>query len=240
MEPPHFVRSENIAEEIVGNGFGISINESMITTEKMSGTVLVLGVEASGDTACILHVERIGDPIRTIEDEPWTVYAPTVVLHDYIQPYGSHIADFDITASSDAYRLVYNENEGYYHLNDIDGPLVLVRLGKNASQQYFASFQGILDHTGLCKYFYDDAGKLIKKESYDACLLEYFAYMNEDSGLYPLTKDLQYIIQQCGDFYDWFDPQSEVYIFKNEDGTPVLGVNREISWLYACCYLENE
>ena len=87
------------------------------------------------------------------------------------------------------------------------------------------------------KYFFDEDKNFIKRESYVNCLLEYIACADENSGVYPLTEDLKYIIQQSGDYSGWWDTQANTFIFKYDTGTLVPGVNPEIAWLFMCCYM---
>lgn len=234
---PHFVQELSTVEP-VDNAFSVSIKASMIGTNGTGTTVMVLGLDApEEDTSAVLCIERIGDPEWTVEDEPWHVYQATTELAAYDFPDGAALGEFDLTAASDAYTLVLDDN-GYYHLDTADGPLVLVRLGeKSGGSKYLDSFQTILDHSGVTKYFYDENGDFVKKESYSECLLEYIEYMDEESGLYPLTEDLKYIIQQRGDHYGWFDPSSPGYIFLDENNNQVLGLNHDITWLFMCCYI---
>ena len=113
-------------------------------------------------------------------------------------------------------------------------------------QLYFAPLEGITDaifrrvhhdtFSGVSKYFYDENGEFVKKEKYDDCLLKYFEIMDEESGLYPLTEDLKYIIQSRGEYSGWFDINNSLYLFKDEQGNKVPGINSEISWLFICCY----
>ena len=63
--------------------------------------------------------------------------------------------------------------------------------------------------------------------------------LDEESGLYPLTEDLKYIIQMRGDHYGWFDTGKGGYIFLDGNGNPISGINHDISWLFMCGYLEN-
>ena len=98
------------------------------------------------------------------------------------------------------------------------------------------AFQTILEHSGVNKYFYDENGNFVKKEKYDDCLLKYFEVMDEKTGLYPLTEDLKYIIQSRGEYSGWFDTTKDLYLFKDENGNKVPGINEEISWLFFCCY----
>ena len=232
---PHFVQDTSAAE-VVDNKFQISIKASMIGTDGAGTTVMVIGVDASESNG-ILAIERVGDAEHTIEDEPWTVYEPTAALEQYTLPAGAQLGEFDLTASTGRYNLVYNESDGFYHLDSTDGPLVLVRLGKAATVKYLDSFQTILEHSGVNKYFFDENGEFIKKESYSECLLTYFEYIDEETGLYPLTEDLKYIIQQRGEYSGWWDPSQSLYLFKDENGNPVPGINNEIAWLFMCCYI---
>ena len=231
---PHFVQSLSAAE-VVDNKFTISVSASMIGTNGTGTTVIVVGIDSTVAENCVLNIQRIGDPEHTIEDEPWITYQTTAKLSDYKLPAGAVLGEFDLTAKTDAYQLVYNETDGFYHLNTADGPLVLVRLGEKS--QYLESFQKILESSGVVKYFFDENENFVKKESYSECLLEYIAYMDEDQGVYPLTKDLQYIIQQRGDYSGWFDPDASLYLFKDANGDKLPGINTEIAWLFMCCYI---
>lgn len=231
---PHFVQSLS-ATEVVDNKFTISVSASMIGTNDTGTTVLVIGVDSVGAESCILNIQRIGEPEHTITDEPWMIYQTTATLSAYQLPAGAVLSEFDLTAKTDAYPLVYNETDGFYHLNTADGPLVLVRLGEK--NQYLEGFQKILETSGVVKYFFNEDGTFVKKESYSECLLEYISYMDEDTGVYPLTEDLKYIIQQRGDYSGWFDPNASLYLFKNANGDNIPGINTDIAWLFMCCYI---
>ena len=236
---PHFVQQMS-AVEAVDNVVSVSVKAGMIGTNGTGTTVLVLGLDAAeGVTSGILTVRRAGDPVLGVEDEPWHVYTATHDLKAYTLPAGATFGEFDLKAASDAYKLVLDD-QGYYHLDSADGPLVLVRLGKKSGgSKYLADFETILEHSGVSKYFYDDAGNFVKKESYSECLLQYIGCMDPEAGVYPLTEDLKYIIQMRGDHYGWFDTAKGGYIFVDGSGNPIVGINHNISWLFMCCYLEN-
>ena len=233
---PHFVQ-ENSATEVEDNKFSLSVKASMIGTDGTGTTTFVIGIDADKKAKnCVLGIERIGDAIKTIEDEPWTVYQKTVELQDYKLPAGAEIKEFDLTASTDTYKLVLNEKDGYYHLNDSNGPTVLVRLAEDS--KYIASFKTMLDRSGVNKYFFDENEKFIKKESYSECLLEYIEYVDEENGVYPLTEDLKYISQQRGEYVGWWDIENSGYMFKDDAGNNLTDINAEIAWLFMCCYVE--
>ena len=233
---PHFVQ-EMSAAEVVDNKFTISVRPDMIGSGNTGTTVLVIGVDAGEGTA-VLGIERIGEHEKTVSDEPWVIYEAKTVPAEYTLPAGAQLGEFDLTATTDSYKLVLDSN-GYYHLDSAEGPLVLVRLGKNASVKYLDPYETILEHTGVNRYFYKDAEKkeFDHRENYAECLMAYIACVDETSGLYPLTEDLQYIIQNSGEQQGWWDTDVN-YIFRDEGGNNILGINTEIAWLFMCCYIK--
>ncbi len=233
---PHFVQ-ENCAAEVKDNKFSIDVKSSMIGTSDSGTTTIVIGIDADKKAKnCILGIERTGEAKKTIEDEPWTIYQKTVELQDYTLPANAEIKEFDLTASSDKYELVFNDADKFYHLNDKNGPIVLVRLAED--NEYIACFKTMLDRSAVNRYFFDDDNNLIKKESYSECLLEYIEYVDEEEGVYPLTEDLKYIIQQRGEYVGWWDPDGNGYMFKDDSGNNLTDINNEIAWLFMCCYAE--
>ena len=225
---PHFVQSTS-ALDVVDNKVQVSVNTGAL------GNTLVIGLDYQGEANCVLTIERIGDAVKTIEDEPWHTYQKTVELSPYTLPAGAGLKNFDLTAASDAYNLVLNETDGFYHLNSADGPLVLVRLA--GELDYMATYKTVLDRTGVVKYFFDENGEFVRKENYTDCLLEYISNADEDDGVYPLTEDLKYIIQQSGDHSGWWDFDGPGYIFLDEGGNKVADINPEIAWLFMCCHI---
>lgn len=230
---PHFVQ-EYSAVEVVDNKVSVSVRDDNLASGNFA---LVIGLDpAQGDT--MLAIERIGDPAWSYADEPWVIYQKTAQLKQYTLPAGATIRDFDLTASTDTYKLVYNEQDGFYHLDSADGALVLVRLGKNnEGAMYMDPFETVLEHTGVLKYFFDENDEFVKKENYSDCLTEYIAVMDEATGLYPLTEDLKYIIQSAGDHSGWFRAGENTYLFVNEEGDSLPGINNDIAWLFMCCYI---
>ncbi len=235
---PHYVQEQSAAE-VKDNAFSVSIKAGMIGTSEASGTsVLVIGIDAAADTeSCVLRIQRTGDPAWSIEDEPWSTYTAKTKPAAYTLPAGAKLAAFDIKATTDTYKLVLNDQDGFYHLNTADGPLVLMYLGKKGGQ-YIPDYKAILDRTGVVKYFYDEDKKFVKKETYSDCLLEYIACVDEESGVYPLTEDLKYILQQNGDHQGWFKKDAGGFLFEDADGNALPGINLDIAWLDACCYIK--
>lgn len=237
---PHYIQT-NLAE-VKDKKFTISVSSSMIGSGEGNGgtSIYVLSLTAlDADTKnAVLGIQKIGDPQKTIEDEPWTIYTATHKPTSYTLPEGAQIKEFDLTEKTDAYKLVYNEEDEFYHLNSKNGPLVLVRLGENCD--YIDCFETILDRSGVVKYFFDGEPvyeNFVRKEDYSECLLDYIECDDENLGVYPLTKDLEYIIKQRGDYAGWWDPESPSYRFKDPNGNNLSGINNDIAWLLMCCYV---
>ncbi len=245
IQPNSIVAVEN-------NEFTMSITASMVGSG--GGTnPYVIGVDAQGVTQCTLIIERIGEPAYSIEEnEPWIVYEPTVELHKFTTPEGT-ITEFDLTAGSDAYVLVFNEEDRTYHLNTADGPQVLVHLSKPT--EYLDSISNICTTASIGKYFYDENGDFVKRENYTKCLQIYSCskiydesdrvqsagteiYLDVETGLYPLTEDLRYIIQNHGEHAGWWDIDDPGFLFEDADGNALVGLNPDIAWLFLCCYVQ--
>ncbi len=231
---PHFVQENSVVEPENGV-ITVSISKGMIGTGDTGTTRLVLGVDvADGSTSnAKIVVKRVGDPEWTLEDEEWTVYQTTSDLELYVPDANTEIKEFDITA--DGYDIVFNEEDGFYHVGTSDGPLVVVFLAEDPFVPYVPCFMNILDKTGVDKYFFEEDGTFIKKETYSDCLYQYIDVADDEFGVYPMTEDLYYILHQMD---EWWDKESPDFIFKDMNGNPVEGLNTEIAWLFMCGYIE--
>ena len=232
----HYVQSNNLAEVTDIGSITSDIAPGMINTDDTGTSMLVLGLDGNGEESCVLTIERIGDHIKTIEEYPWDIYTTTSTLSPFTMPQGVTLKDFDVTASSDAYNIVFSEKDGLYHLNGEDGPVVYVKLGVESA--YLASLEDVLDRSGLSSYYFDEDGNFIKKENYTECVMQYLDVMDPETGVYPLTADMIYIIQERGNYVGWWDSESPSFIFKDRNNNPIVGLNTEIAWLFLCCYGE--
>lgn len=215
----------------------ICVRDGMISKDDPNSSAFVIAVSSQLQRdSCVLMVERIGDPSWDVSDEPWIVYEPTVELMQYSLPEGASLMNFDLTAPTDDYELVFNENDGFYHLGSDEGPLVLVYLKKRTA--YLDELFTVANLSNLCHYLYDGEGNFIKRETYNHFILECCQYADEKTGVYPLTKDLVYVIRQHGDFTGWWDMDDPFNcIFRDEDGNVIGEINPDIAWLFICCYL---
>ncbi len=244
---------EDTISKVKDNVMTMEISNGMVS-EEGNDNPFVIGVDANGISSCVLTVTRVGEPPHTIEDEPWIIYEPTVELHKFTTPEGE-LQEFDLTADSDAYTLVLNEEDNTYHLNTADGPQVLVQLGKPT--KYLDSLANICTTAGMFRYYYDADGNFVKRENYTKCMQIYSCtklpeegdrvqtaatevYLDVATGLYPLTEDLKYVIQNHGEYVGWWNVNDPGYLFENESGINAIpDLNTDIAWLFLCCYAEN-
>ncbi len=235
---PHYVWETHAAEEEVVDGkFSMSIAEGMIGKDGAGTTQLVIGIDADADANAVLCINRIGDAKKTIEDLEWTVYEKTVELSKYTMPAGKKLVDFDICAKED-YKLVLNKTDGFYHLNNENGPLVVVYLAEDPKVPYLPCFKNILDRSGVSKFILDENNEVVEKISYDSCLLEYIDCADDNTGVYPLTEDLKTIILERGNYVGWWDSESPSFVFKDVNENPIPGLNVDNAWLFMCAYLQ--
>ena len=148
----------------------------------------------------------------------------------------------DVTQS---YTLVYNEADQFYHLNTADGPVVLVRLLSPNDYSGFA-FGNILFGSNIGAYHYDENGEVSDKVLYNDCMHKYIGQISGEGenrkfvngmcddveGVYPLTKDLEAMFKDYGEYVGYWDSTNPNYLFHG-----MTNLNMESAWLFACCYM---
>ena len=243
---PHFVQSSNAAENVNGNTFSMSISASMVSSAITGTTVVVIGLDAAeGKEGCILNIERVGEPAWSIEDEPWSNYQPKIAINDFTLESGVKLVPFDVTASTDTYKLVLNEDDGCYRLGSVDGPKVYVQLGnavygiclKDMVGEIVYDDKGILMQTGTApfRYLRDNGKEDFFKEDYTEAMRQYVTAADKKTGVYPLTKDLFYILPMGIDNKGWCREGTINYLFGGVDN-----VNKEIAWMFFLCYADGD
>ena len=212
-----FVYLTNSAE-VSGNAFNISVREAEL------GNIYVIGIDAATNcSAAVLQVTRIGDPAWSIEDEPTIEYAGAAPK-PVTAPSG--LVDLDIKSSTQ-HQLVYNEKDGYYHLDSANGPVVYVRMDNP-----YASIVGMLTEFGnMTAILYNADGTFKAKEQYAVLMQQYINNMDKSQKVYPLTKDLKYMIENYGNAQNWWNEGEPGYLFEE-----VSGVNPASAWMFLYCY----
>lgn len=248
---PFFIQQSNtgVAD---GNMTLITVSPDMIGANPSGTAVFVIGVDNPEKALvnALLQIERVSAYVDT--SVPTQIYETTGSLTAWTLPEDAILHSFDLTAPTGAYTLVLDEETGFYHLASVEGPLVLVCLGEasNHRLQYAASYDTVLQTVRVNKYFTDHNGNYTYKEDYSPCLQNYIGNrdlftgqyvggcVDRETGLYPLTADLMYIIQQSGDYAGWWDILHNGYLFKDVHGENDPAVNPEIAWLFMCVYMQ--
>lgn len=225
----NYVLLENNAN-VVDNSFELkSYNEGGI-----SRAVIALNSEKKADGVLLIKY------IRELEkDIPYTELAAnesTQSSYDY-NYLNKLIVDFDIT---DKTLSVVKGEDGYYHLNTVDGPVIMVRVA--SSSKYLASFKDICDKTRISCIEYDENGDVTLKESYNELFLAY-AGKCDGAGICPLTDELARAIKKAGQFSGWFEGENTIFVtYKELNGEivpmPIMDVVEENAYLFACCYIQ--
>ncbi len=208
-----------------------------IREDQTNNTIVILGI--TGAENCVVEITRTGDIQLSDEEKaefiifegtqtpaPGTVYRPAE---------SGTLTYVDIKAATSDYKLVKG-SDGFYHLGAANGPLMYVNLGPGGRYVTFYQMMGFEQAGGtfMRKYFYDENGKFIKKEEYTECLKAYTGAVDVNGyGIYPLTDDLVYILQNGGENKEWWDETSPNYLF-----TSLGSVNTEIAWMFNCCYFK--
>lgn len=240
----HFVQANNLAE-MNGTKFTMSITADMISTGNTGTSVLVLGLDAKeGKDGCILNINRIGDPAWTIEQEPWNNYVPKNPIKEFKLDSGVKLVPFDVTASTDTYKLVLNEQDGTYHLGTAEGPKVYVQLGnavygicmKDMVGEIVYDAEGTLIATGTAPFRYQrgDSKDNFFKEDYTDMMRQAVTAADKATGVYPLTEDLYYALPLGVDNKGWGREGTVNYLFNAVD------VNPELGWMFLLCHAEGE
>ena len=213
-----FVFTTNVAD-VSGNAFNISLREIEI------GNSYIIGIDAATNcSAAVVQVTRIGAPAWSIEDEPAVEYKGDGAPKQITAP--SSLVDVDIKSSTQ-HRLVYNSKDGYYHLDSVNGPVVYVRMD-NA----YASIVGLLEEFGnMTAYLYNADGTFKAKEQYAPLMQQYVNKMDKTQKVYPLTKDLEYMIRNFGNSQNWWNEGEPGYLFEE-----VEGVSPANAWMFLFCY----
>lgn len=225
---PHFIWNQTDTTDYADNAFTLTVHEANL------GASYIIGV--TGAEEAIIEITLIGGPSFDPDyDAVWEEYVPKVAAKSFKLPSGTKLTQVDLTATADQYNLVLDDN-GIYHVGSKTGPVVYIKLGQGAP---YVSMYDLLGMTGFGgtrfgKMFYDGDGNFLRKESYNEAMLAFTGAVDPNTGVYPLTEDLAYMIQMGGQEKGWWNPDDGNFLFKDGDGNRDMSVNLEIAWLFAC------
>ncbi len=230
--------------DVVDNTVEVQFHKSSIGAD--SSVVCIIGLTTDGSAKdAVLVVERVADMPLTFSDLPWDIPSLDGEIAEHRLSYQNKIVTLNNLDLMDENLTLVVGEDGFYHLGTANGPIVYVRL--SAVVDYFgyytdegmqkpnmASFVTITETDRMCRYFYDENGKPLRKESYNE-IIEKYAEVADASGIYPLDEMLEYVIKQHGEHADWWNYESENNLFD------MYGVEKppvENAWLFAACTVE--
>ena len=237
---PYFVQNQDLATKTEGDavfrtdeGLFFNIRSFNVGEDYASTSRYVLRIDCNESTDVIITVKCIGDIPPSVEELPWDDFtlqnAPDKYNTDDEAKLGYELKDLDITDEN--LTVVYNSRDGFYHLNTINGPLVLLKL--TIDSNYLDSFLKITEATSFSGYVYDSDGNLVAKRNYHGMMLQYIEAASDTFGVYPLTEGLKNALVDIGNAWGWYQSGGVNNIFGDLSGEVVS----ENAHLFACCYM---
>ena len=231
-----FVQGNDLSEgteDIVKTDSGILVS---VYADNMGGDY-VIALRAEKAEESIINVKNIGEPAQRVEDEPWIPYLEDQSkVNEQLSLKGegtyTPIDVTDLTISA-----VFNGDDGYYHLNSVNGPIIYIDL--TTDTKFISSIKTICAHQRMGTMLYDVNGKLIEKRSYNELFVQYGMPTAENATVseairIPLTAKLAEAIKNFGNQNHWWDPMSEMNIFTSVLMT--VPYNSQYAWLLYCGY----
>ena len=234
----HYV-FEQSSVEVKDRAFEIEVKDSGVSSGFTGTTRIIIGVRSLVVDSCILTVERVSDPTA---ETPKIDYLPIEYpsekcVYSYLN---ANLVDVDITDKD--LSIVYSAQDGFFHLGDENGPVVLMRI--TSASKYIAPFSEICETAALYGSIYGEDGKLLRTEVYNNMFLTY-AEKCDDTGVVPLTRELLYAVTNIGNHSGWFEGDRTIFTVgagSEDDGTVIEGTRLEVpienAPYFACCYLE--
>ncbi len=181
-------KAPNDAEEDKYSG-----EDGSLTFNLSSGVVrgnLILGVYSEYKCEVTLSVERIGDSIETIYN---TIYVqPTETLSVWTNPNSQE--ELTLMPLDGSIQTYYNSQDGFYHVNSVDGPYLLVNFNKAIERSSSDSIVQILTTSDSVNRVVQNSKYNYTNYDYSKFIADYSRYCNSD-GVYRVNKELYDFLQ---------------------------------------------
>ncbi|MBQ9785150.1 MAG: hypothetical protein IJW29_06585 [Clostridia bacterium] len=224
----------------------LPVSRLYVGADESSTSPFLFCVDAKIDskTDFVLTVKKVSDMPLSPSEVDWIEYKNPDTPEQFTLPEGATLTNVDVFDAE--LDIVFNENDGYYHVGSTDGPVVLIRL--TSDSPYLANFFTICNTSPLKAYFYDEEGNFRRKEIYNTLIHQYTGepdvngslvqgagVYDAKTGTYPLDAHLAYFMKNAGEDMGWWNPDS--YNFRFEDDLLLGKTLTENAWLFACCYV---
>ena len=215
-----------------GNGLAFSVYSSNI------GATYVFAIKSEGDSECVLNIQNVGDPGTRLVEEPWTPYLEDADMIEQMKNYPREGTYTTIDLGDTSLSAVLNPDDGYYHLNSADGPVIFIDF--TTDSKYVASIFSICSNQRIGTYIYDSNGNVVEKRSYNELFLQCgmpnpLEVSSAEAGIRaPLTEKLAEAIISFGNNQGWWKENPGTNIFTSSFAG--LPFNQEYAWLLYCGY----
>jgi len=218
--------------EAVSTSFELTVRDDSVNIGNPGGTTqCIIGVRSEDARGCVVKIQRIGDAEKDMEHTVVQIDKSAIKVDNYVN---SEFVLFDITDPTQ--KAVYNEKDGYYHLNSEDGPLIYIRLTPETDdEEAYETLPSLISihETGgnnFLQFIKDEDGNLIRIDYYNEMIVAYGALCGT-KGLYPLNEQLATAVKAVGEQNGWFDDAKE-FAF----GDNASNIFMENAWLLYCVY----
>lgn len=247
-----YIYNSTTDAEKAENLFVAQIKEAMYH----EGMVQYFAVEVTdANPSTVITIKNEGEVDYTVNDAPYVPFKGTQTP-EVTYSNGKAVAIkeniFQLTDEEKAKTLTYVDmlndkpvkgTDGFYHLGTEDGPILYVNLGSGAPYYSLGVVTGAIGQfgTGFRKVFFNEDGTpemnadgTFRKEDYTDAMVAYCLHIDPTTGVYPLTDDLIYMIQNGCETLGWFTPGSGTYLLEDKD----IPVDPDLLWMFAVCYLK--
>ncbi len=233
------VRDDDIAKLDENGAFRFEVKNGSVGTD-FGGTLrLVIGLRSATVDNAIIVVERIGDPEKEVE---WTNIPASELPANFERTDMLNHKLVNISVTDPSVKLVYSDEDGCFHYGSESGPVVYMRI--SSSTKFLNSFTEICETAAMCRIYYDESGKVSRKDGYNEMIAAY-AEICDGNGVCPLTNELMLMLQNVGEHMGWWDfGETGNQIFTNDyDTGEATGVTKDNivkgnEWMFALCYVE--
>lgn len=155
-----------------------------------------------------------------VDEVPWTDYENKITPEAFTFTGNAEDMLYVDTEDDTVDSAVLGE-DGFYHLNSADGPILYVDLDD--------AMMSLVDAMGYgqLKDIVYDGEEIVSKVDYNTAFGAYVACADSASMLYPLTEDLMTVYKNVGHYQGWY----------GEDGW--VGGTEEDAWMFACYYVKD-
>ena len=216
-----FAVEGGLCEIVSYNAMWVSLEPSAETVTNNSTVWECTGVGQEIWLAVISDSDNVN---ITVELAGAAYTGPEYIYYENVTEVAPYVFDGDVnelvavnTMNSTVDTAVLGE-DGYYHLNSADGPILLCNLSDTKMSLESANSYGQLKHV-----IYGDDGKALTVIAYIDAFTVYAENADEKTRLYPLTDDLIEILKKVGESQSWY----------GADGW--VGGKFDDAWMY-CCY----